>query len=305
MHAMLDYFFHKFDPNNFHLTMSILIKDEVDVIEKNIRTHAKMGVDSFVIMDNNSQDGTKELLEKLKSEFEMIILHENGIFNQKKWMTRLAFEAKRKYKSDWIINSDSDEFWIPNDGNSLKKSLMFKGGMLWIERSNMLPPLESKNNPNIWHCSELEVRNQILFRDGGYVSEASIILGKIGRKVIVNPHGLYQINSGNHSAEHIAIWKKHQSDKIRVYHYPIRSFEQFYKRVKTRKEVLDKDSSVKLGNHERRWKKMFEDGTLEEEYEKFLYNNEETKTLEKAGIVVHNILPSKILTSYSDGSIIF
>ena len=63
---MIDYFFHRFDKENFRLVMTILVKDEADIIEANIRTHAKLGVDAFAVMDNNSSDGTREILEKLK-----------------------------------------------------------------------------------------------------------------------------------------------------------------------------------------------------------------------------------------------
>jgi hypothetical protein len=274
--------------------MNILIKDEVDVIEHNIRTHAKLGVDSFVIMNNDSTDGTREKLEELQKYFNILIIDEKGIFDQKKWMTRLAFEAKKKFNPDWTINSDADEFWIPNDGESIKNHIKFKGGVLQIQRSNMIPPTESKEQNNVWFHSVNEVRNQINYRSS-YESEASILLGQTSRKVMTNPHGLIKLNSGNHSAEHIAFWQKHESNQMRVYHYPIRSFEQFKKRVKTRKDVLDKNPNVKLGDHERRWKKMFEENRLEQEYEKFIYNLVEIEALKKAGVVIENKLPSQII----------
>jgi len=292
---MLDYFTHRFDTKNFKLVMSILIKNEIDVIETNIRTHAKLGVDAFVIMDNNSNDGTRELLSKLSKEFDITIYDEKGIFQQKKWVTKLAFEAKKKYNPDWIINSDADEFWIPNSGNSIKEYLKFKGGVLQIQRSNMIPPLSSLTDNNVWANSINEVKSQINYRSS-HGKNTSILLGQTSRKVITNPHGLIKINSGNHSAEHIAFWKKHQSKDIQVYHYPIRSYEQFYKRVETRKKVLDTNPNVKLGNHERRWKKMFEEGTLQDEYKNlFIFNDEKIKCLKDIGIVEENNIPSKTI----------
>jgi hypothetical protein len=46
--------------------MTLLVKNEIDIIEDNIRFHAKQGVDCFAVMDNGSNDGTRELLENLK-----------------------------------------------------------------------------------------------------------------------------------------------------------------------------------------------------------------------------------------------
>ncbi|HFU76545.1 MAG TPA: glycosyltransferase family 2 protein, partial [Arcobacter sp.] len=62
---MLDYFTHSFNPNDFTLVMTILVKNEADIIETTIKTHAKLGVDAFVVTDNNSSDGTREILSQL------------------------------------------------------------------------------------------------------------------------------------------------------------------------------------------------------------------------------------------------
>jgi len=112
---LLEYFLHKLDSKNLNLVMTILVKNEADIIEANIRTHTKFGVDHFVIMDNNSTDGTREILSKLQKDFSIVIIDEKGYYQQKRFMTQLAFEAKRRFKPDWIINSDADEFWLPDN----------------------------------------------------------------------------------------------------------------------------------------------------------------------------------------------
>ena len=60
---MLDYIFHT-PKKNIKLSMVILVKNEEDIIEKNIKFHSKMGIDNFVIMDNNSDDNTRDILKE-------------------------------------------------------------------------------------------------------------------------------------------------------------------------------------------------------------------------------------------------
>ena len=119
---MIDYFLRAFDKNNFRLVMTILVKNEADIIEANIRTHASLGVDAFAVMDNDSTDGTREILTALQDEFELIIIDEKGQYSQAKWMKNLARVAKNDLKADWVINNDADEFWLPQNRLDLKRN---------------------------------------------------------------------------------------------------------------------------------------------------------------------------------------
>jgi hypothetical protein len=38
-------------------------------------------------------------------------------FDQGAWVTSMARRAEREHAADWIINSDSDEFWWPQSGD--------------------------------------------------------------------------------------------------------------------------------------------------------------------------------------------
>jgi len=84
--------------SNFKLAMTLLVRDEADIIETNIRFHAKMGVDVFWVMDHQSQDGTREILENLKSEFDLhVVDQESDSFYQGDWMTFLAIMMQMSF----------------------------------------------------------------------------------------------------------------------------------------------------------------------------------------------------------------
>lgn len=274
---MLDYFFHTFDKENFRLVMTILVKNEVDIIEANIRTHASLGVDAFAVMDNNSNDGTREILAKLQEEFEIILIDEKGSYAQAKWMRQLAHIAKKELKADWVINNDADEFWLPRNGKTLKENLAFKGSVLTVQRYNMLLDEACIKSGSFFNALYY-VANPVFY---GQIKpeqshKMSIPLTKIGPKTIVNPHGLLYIRGGNHKALHIASIKDYLRsgyDKIKrfsaieVFHYPIRSYEQFEKNVQNRKRLLEGEKKASMGPHYRRWVKLYNEGKLQEEFE--------------------------------------
>lgn len=82
------------------LIMTLVVKNEEDILEKNIRFHKAMGVDGFIVTTHNSNDKTNEILEKLQKEglvFEIIYkntqAHQHHI-----WVNDMVLLAKKNIK---------------------------------------------------------------------------------------------------------------------------------------------------------------------------------------------------------------
>ena len=98
------------------LTITLLIKNEVDIIADNIKVHSKLGVDSFVVMDNGSTDGTREVLDQLQKDYDLIIIDRPVLdYQQSNWKTEMAKVARSEQGADWVITNDADCFSV-HDG---------------------------------------------------------------------------------------------------------------------------------------------------------------------------------------------
>ena len=101
------------------LVLTVLARDEADIIDAQIAFHLNAGVDFLIATDNASQDGTTEILESYERAGYLHLIRESAEgLRQAEWVTRMARLAATDFGADWVINADADEFWWPR-GDSL------------------------------------------------------------------------------------------------------------------------------------------------------------------------------------------
>ena len=99
--------------------MTLVVRDEEDVIEPNLRYHLAQGVDFVIATDNGSADGTLEVLHRYARAGLLHLIEERSDDYhelQAEWITRMARLAASEFGADWVINNDADEFWWPVSG---------------------------------------------------------------------------------------------------------------------------------------------------------------------------------------------
>ena len=222
------------DEKNSKLIMTLVVKNEEDIIEQNIRFHCAMGCDGFIVSSHNCTDRTDEILEKLKKEGLVleIIKRTSPNHQHSVWVNEMVNIASKKYNADWVINADADEFYYSNSLD-LKKSILENEGanLLWVDslflfpddRANFLECPYFVTNPfHRFEAEILDIDKNELFND--------FIESQGCTKVIHKTKGFAGVVDGNHDAKMVNRKKVHCAD-IRLYHYHIRSYKGWEAKV--------------------------------------------------------------------------
>jgi glycosyltransferase involved in cell wall biosynthesis len=262
------------------LLMTLLVRDEADIIEDNIKFHLAQGVDHIIVTDNNSKDGTKEILEKYEKDGILTLLHEASTdYKQSEWVNRMISISKIKFNPKWIINNDADEFWY-SPSNNLKNHLIDENVLLQCDRVNMVSSTKIIQENSLKYYDNLiwkstlntltpmlnDIYEDKLSMPYFYYKLPFILNVKNDPIIINNSHklltptkNLLNVGNGMHTASYSNNIKLEKCD-IKIYHFPIRNIKSFEDRINQIGEVLYK--RPKPWNNEswkyRRWKKMLE-----------------------------------------------
>jgi tetrahydromethanopterin S-methyltransferase subunit G len=105
------------------LVLTLLVRDEEDIVDAQLAFHLNAGVDFVIATDNRSQDGTTAILERYEREGRLHLIREPADdFRESEWVSRMARLAATEFGADWVINASADEFWWPR-ARSLKEAL--------------------------------------------------------------------------------------------------------------------------------------------------------------------------------------
>jgi hypothetical protein len=107
------------------IVVTLMVRDEVDVIAAMVEHHLAQGVDLLIVTDNGSVDGTTEVLQAY-ADIGVVELHHDPVHRKQQSVlsTRMARRARTEYAADWVINADADEFWVPCDKQQTLRSAL-------------------------------------------------------------------------------------------------------------------------------------------------------------------------------------
>lgn len=193
-------------PSSPKLIMTLLVKNEEFMLEQNLLFHKSMGVDYFIVTDNNSTDRTLEILHTYQQKGWILEIIEEKAenYNQKKWVDNMIWKAKTIYKADWVINADADELWYSPSKNIKNELIAAKGNVLACKVNSVYP--EEQKSFWKWNYKVGYVLDHELYN----LSQHSIF-ERQNKKVIHRTDGYLQISMGNHKVRMLPFWKEQSS----------------------------------------------------------------------------------------------
>jgi hypothetical protein len=201
------------------LALTLLAKNEADVIEANIAYHLGAGVDFVVATDNGSTDGTLEILERYEREGVLYLIREPSTdFRQGEWVTRMARLAADR-GADWVINADADEFWWPRAGN-LKEVLERLPERYGIVHGVWRPFVARPDDGS--HFAE---RMTVRLSMQAAINDPTNPF-RPARKAMHRAHPNVRVRDGNHDVEGTPLVKLQGWYPLEVFHLPLRSRAQ-------------------------------------------------------------------------------
>jgi len=128
------------------LVMTLVVRDEVDVVESQLAYHLNGGVDFVLATDHSSSDGTLDILRRYERDGKLRLFRVSGEMRESDWRTRMARVAAVEHGADWIVNTDADEFWVPRSG-TLKDAFAAVPadvGVVWALTCHFVPRPEDE-----------------------------------------------------------------------------------------------------------------------------------------------------------------
>jgi hypothetical protein len=251
------------------LVLTVLARDEADIVDAQVSFHLNAGVDFVVATDNASQDGTTAIFESYERAGVLHLIREpaEGL-RQGEWVTRMARFAARQLGADWVINSDADEFWWPR-GASLKdvlaavppqfgivnafwRSFVPRGddGAFFAERMTArVSSVAPINDPRSFYRPVIKVAHR---------AERDVIVGR-----------------GNHDLVHSDLRPLETWHPLEVLHFPQRSRRQWARKVQLQGEAFTKHiSRAGTGYHLTSYEAL-RDGRIEEQHDAMVVGDEQ------------------------------
>ncbi|WP_092556512.1 glycosyltransferase family 2 protein [Herbiconiux ginsengi] len=208
--------------------MTLMVRDEADIISAMIDHHLAQGVDTIIVTDNGSVDGTTAILEEYSARG-LIDLRHDPVQRKQQWsvVTAMARDAYTLHQADWVLNADADEFWLPRDRSRTLKEVFSE-----IPKSYQSFPVPVVNLTGRPAATGSGLQ-RLVYRDER-PTDALHEVGIRAHPTSDAPHigsADVHVSQGNHEVSLESRGRPGEGLEIEVLHLPWRSWSQYRNKV--------------------------------------------------------------------------
>lgn len=259
------------------LIMTLLVRDEADVLEANLWYHLEQGVDFIIATNNLSQDGSHDILQQFARQGHVQVIQETtDDYAQSKWVTRMARMASEQFGADWVINNDADEFWWPQCGTikGALEAVPKRFGSYRAPRFNFVPRPRWPG----WFFDQMFLKETKSHNVKGRPLPAKLCHRAVHDVVV---------RDGSHRILGTGLECAHEGGELEILHFPVRSYMQFERKIRHIAEGRAKNPETPAGTSKdkRALYETYRDGRLPELYDKQVLRDGEIDEAIRAGRV--------------------
>ncbi|MEP2785139.1 MAG: glycosyltransferase family 2 protein [Pseudoruegeria sp.] len=289
------------------LVMTLLVRDEEDIVNENIAFHLNQGVDHIIATDNGSCDSTRSILLKYQDAGVLTLLDEPGRdHSQWRWVTRMAVMARDVFNADWVLNNDADEFWVCNDF-SLRDFLETNtSDIINVQRKNLCFAWDANNTGHWLDFVKYRMAEPLSFTRPSDILNpdlpAPYFCLDLPTKALLRTQGLTKVWEGNHSGDFDRkAMVSNAPESVCIYHFPIRSKQQFLTKAVNGGGSYARNTELPLsyGWHQRYWYDLIQKGKIEQALSSALPDQAYLDTERDAGRIIEDQAIKMILDKIS------
>jgi hypothetical protein len=203
------------------LAMTMMVRDEEDVLADNLDYHLGQGVDLVLVVDHGSSDATPEILAEYERTGHLRSYRvEERAYRQSARITELLRIAREEHQADWVIHGDADEFWMPAVGTlrDVFAAVPDRYGYLVVDRHDFVP---TRDEDGPFH-QRMIVRHARSLNLRGY---------RLDPKVAQRPAAACAVAAGNHTLIDPQLPPAPDIGAVEILHFEMRGYQQFERKV--------------------------------------------------------------------------
>lgn len=219
-----------------------MVRDEADIVESTIRNMCAQ-VDSVIVADNGSVDGTRQILERLTAELPLEVVDDPEIgYWQSRKMTWLAGLAGDR-GAEWVVPFDADEWWYCT-GVRVADRLAGIGPGMMVATAELFDHVPTGSDSD-----DTDPVTRMMWR-----RRDPLPLPKVACRW--RP-GLV-IHQGNHGCDYDGVLPA-SVPALTVRHFPYRTAEQFIRKVRNGAQAYRSTTlPAEAGAHWRQWGQLLD-----------------------------------------------